>query len=128
MESTRGTGYKLIEGQGKQNLLDKYINQLADFDKDNGIEVYQISSNLLESSSSIGAERDQTSSNQVSNFTGSTFTNREPSYTNNQDNISSLSELISKHKGNKSNQLNSQTRSIKEFSPENVTETIRGIL
>ncbi len=124
------TGYKLIEGQEKQGLLNRYINQLSDFDAESSVEMYQISSNLLKSSEIISSERDNKiqNNNSISSFIRSTFNSKEPAYTNNQDNISSLSDLISKSKDAKSDIISFEARGSREWSTDNVTETIRSTL
>lgn len=120
------TGYKLIEGQEKQSLLDKYVNQLSDFGQESSVEIYQISSNLLKSSEIIASERDdKIHHHPIASFIQANFHSKEPAYTNNQDNISSLSDLISKHKDSKSKQVSFEARGTRDLSPSNITETIR---
>ena len=123
------TGYKLIEGQEKQGLLDRYINQLSDFDAESSVEIYQISSNLLKSSEISASQRDENMpGNSVKNFISSTFSSKEPAYTNNQENISSLSDLISKRKDTKSDKVSYEARGSRNWSATNITETIRSTL
>ncbi|MDA1020110.1 MAG: hypothetical protein O2962_00995 [Cyanobacteria bacterium] len=124
MELNNTTNYRLIEGQEKQSLLDKYINQLSDIDeRANGIEVYQISASL-----SLREERKtQENQNFFSQFIKNNFTSKAPAYTNNQDNISSLSSLISKNKTGKNDLISYQTRNSKDFSKANLTEAIRSM-
>jgi hypothetical protein len=124
MELNNTTNYRLIEGQEKQSLLDKYINQLSDIDERTaGIEVYQISASL-----SLKEER-KTEENQnfFSNFIKNNFTSKAPAYTNNQDNISSLSSLISKNKTSKNNQVSYQTRNSRDLSKANLAKAIRAM-
>ena len=127
---TNSTGYKLIEGQEKQGLLDRYINQLSDFDAESGVEIYQISANLLKSGEIIASQRDNTlqDNNVISRFTEADFHSQEPAYTNNQNNISSLSNLISKRKDAKSAQVSYEARGSRDWSANNITETIRSTL
>ena len=121
------TGYKLIEGQEKQGLLDRYINQLSDFGEENSVEIYQISANLLKAGEITASARDNTlqDNNIIPIFTEADFHSQEPAYTNNQDNISSLSNLISKHKDGKSKQVSFEARASRDLSAENITETMR---
>lgn len=121
------TGYKLIEGPKKQGLLDRYINQLSDFDAETSVEIYQISSNLLKSSEITASQRDDKVQHHhsVASFIQANFHSKEPAYTNNQDNISSLSDLISKHKNNKSKQVSFEARGSRDLSSSNITETMR---
>lgn len=124
MELNNTTNYRLIEGQEKQSLLDKYINQLSDIDERTAsIEVYQISASL-----SLKEER-KTEENQnfFSNFIKNNFTSKAPAYTNNQDNISSLSSLISKNKTSKNNQVSYQTRNSRDLSKANLAKAIRAM-
>ncbi len=126
---TNNTGYKLIEGQEKRGLLDRYINQLSDFDADSSVEIYQISSNLLKSSEILANQRDENVlGNPITNLMQANFNSKEPAYTNNQENISSLSDLISKRKDAKSDIVSFEARGSREWSASNVTETIRSIL
>ncbi|MDA0772580.1 MAG: hypothetical protein O3C63_06520 [Cyanobacteria bacterium] len=124
MELNNTTNYRLIEGQEKQSLLEKYSNQLSDIDeRANGIEVYQISASL-----SLREERKtQENQNFFSQFIKNNFTSKAPAYTNNQDNISSLSSLISKNKTGKNDLISYQTRNSKDFSKANLTEAIRSM-
>lgn len=124
MELNNTTNYRLIEGQEKQSLLDKYINQLSDIDeRADGIEVYQISASL-----SLREERKtQENQNFFSHFIKNNFTSKAPAYTNNQDNISSLSSLISKSKTSKNNQISYQTRNSRDFSKDNLAATLKSM-
>ncbi len=126
---TNNTGYKLIEGQEKRGLLDRYINQLSDFDADTSVEIYQLSANLLNSSEISANQRDEKIfSNSITSFMQANFNSKEPAYTNNQDNISSLSDLISKRKDAKSDIVSFEARGSRDWSTDNITETIRSTL
>ncbi|MDD9898882.1 MAG: hypothetical protein OXU45_07780 [Candidatus Melainabacteria bacterium] len=115
MDIKSTTNYRLIEGQEKQSLLDKYINQPVEFDRSTGnVEVFHHSSNL------------ETTDTEISDIPALDFLDN-PEDIDNQGNISSLSELISKTKASKSRQVQYHTRSERVLSKENLAETIRSM-
>lgn len=117
MEIKSTGNYRLIEGQEKQSLLEKYINQPAEFDRIcASVEVFQISSNLDQK-----IDREPMPTRTRTNFN----TEIETRTNNNQDNISSLSQLISRNKAGKSRQVEYHTRSEKIFSRDNLSKTIQ---
>lgn len=97
--NTKTNNYRLIEGQEKQSWLEKYISQFSDFERNESVELFHNSLGL--EIQKAGSSRDSISTysnNYLSSYAKTSFTNPAPSYTNNQENISSLSELISKNR------------------------------
>lgn len=95
--STANNNYKLFEGQEKQNWLEKYISQFSDFERNESVELFHHSFGLEEQESS-STNISNTYNKYLSSYARSSFTNSTPSYTNNQENISNLSELIAKNR------------------------------